>query len=93
MPGKLTYFGLGGRAEAIRALLAHAEQEYDNNMIQDNSEIKSSGYSPMGGMPLWEEDGFIMCQSNAILRMLGIRFGYFADDPQTMYKIDSLCDF
>ena len=31
MPGKLTYFPLGGRAEAIRAMLAHKGFDYDDN--------------------------------------------------------------
>ena len=47
----------------------------------------------MGGMPLWEEDGFVVCQSNSVLRMLGIRYGYYTEDPMIAYNIDSLCDF
>ena len=93
MPGKLTYFGLGGRAEAIRAMLDHAGVAYENNAVEDNTEIKASGYSPMGGMPLWDEDGFVVCQSNSVLRMLGIRHGYYTEDAQIAYNIDSLCDF
>ena len=93
MPGKLTYFGLGGRAEAIRAMLDHAGVAYENNMVQDNTEIKESGYSPMGGMPLWDEDGFVVCQSNAVLRALGIRHGYYTENADIAYAIDSLCDF
>ena len=31
MPGKLTYYPLGGRAEAIRAMLAHKGFDYDDN--------------------------------------------------------------
>ena len=44
-------------------------------------------------MPVWEEDGFKMCQSSAILRMLGIRNGYYSQDPMTCWAIDSLVDF
>ena len=47
----------------------------------------------MGGLPLWEEDGHVMCQSNSILRNLGIRYGYYSEDPQVCYNIDSLLDF
>ena len=44
-------------------------------------------------MPVWEEDGFKMCQSSAIIRMLGIRLGYYHDDPMTCWQIDSIVDF
>ena len=47
--------------------------------------MKESGALPLGSMPVWEEDGFIMCQSNSILRVLGIRLGYYADDPMTCW--------
>ena len=44
-------------------------------------------------MPVWEEDGFKLAQSSAIMRMLGIRHGYYSDDPLTCWAIDSLVDF
>ena len=45
------------------------------------------------GLPIWEEDGFTMTQSNAILRMVGIRNNFYHTDPQVCYSIDSLLDF
>ena len=85
---------MGGRAEAIRAMLRHRGAEYEDNWVNGEKlkEWKESGYSPMGGMPLWEEDGFVVCQSNAVLRVLGIRYGYYTEDPMIAYNIDSLCD-
>ena len=47
----------------------------------------------MGSMPVWEEDGVKVCQSSAILRMLGIRLGYYSEDAMTIWAIDSLVDF
>lgn len=44
-------------------------------------------------MPVWEENGFKMCQSSAILRMLGVRHGYYSEDPMTCWAIDSLVDY
>lgn len=95
MPGKLSYFPLGGRAEAIRAMLKHKGAEFEDNRVGGDqlAEWKESGYSPMGGMPLWDEDGFVVCQSNAVLRVLGIRHGYYTEDPMIAYNIDSLVDF
>ena len=51
------------------------------------------GVLPFGSMPVWNEDGFCMCQSSAILRMLGIRLGYYPEDPMTAWRVDSLVDF
>ena len=49
--------------------------------------------TPLGGLPLWEEDGFTMPQCSAILRMLGIRYGYYHTDSQICYEIDSIVDY
>ena len=55
--------------------------------------MNESGKALMGFLPQWEEDGFTMCQGNSIMRMLAIRFGYYSEDPDTCYNIDSLMDF
>ena len=83
MPGKLIYFDLGGRAEAIRAMLAHANYQYedDRQSIEQFSNLKQNGLLPLGSLPVWEEDGFKMVQSSSILRRLGIRLGYYSEDP------------
>ena len=95
MPGKLYYFDLGGRAEGIRALLGHANYKYDDARqdFASFAQLKQVGKLPLGSMPVWEEDGFIMCQSSSILRMLGIRLGYYSDDPMVCFQIDSIVDF
>ena len=97
MPGKLCYFGLGGRAESIRALIAHkGDFQFEDERVDfaKLGEWKASGYAPMGSLPIWDEDGLVIMQGNAIMRMLGIRFGgYYSEDPQIAYNIDSLMDF
>ena len=55
--------------------------------------MKTSGFSPTNSMPLWEEDGYKMPQSNAILRMLGVRHGYYTDDPIKAHAMDSICEY
>ena len=47
----------------------------------------------MGSIPVWEEDGLETVQSSAILRMLGIRLGYYTDQPHVAYEIDSIIEF
>ena len=87
MPGKLIYFDLGGRAEGIRALLAHAGFEYEDDRVgfEAFAAQKAAGAYPLGSLPVWEEDGSKTCQSSAILRMLGIRLGYYSNDPQVAW--------
>ena len=95
MPGKLYYFEVEGRACGIRMMLSHANFQYEDarQTMPQFGQLKSSGALPLGSMPVWEEDGFKMCQSSAILRMLGIRLGYYTEHPMTAWCIDSLVDF
>ena len=93
MPGKLTYFPLGTRAECIRALCFLANHPYEDKRItfEEFADVKHE--FPLQQVPVWEEDGMVLCQSSAILRALGIRFGYYSTDPKVMWEIDSLLDF
>ena len=95
LPGKLMYFEVDGRAGGIRALLAHAGVRYIDARqdVKKFGALKQQGFFPLGSMPVWIEDGFKMVQSSAILRMLGVRHGYYSDDPLTAWRIDSLVDF
>jgi len=95
MPGKLYYFDLGGRAVGIRTMLGHAGFEYDDarQSFEQFGALKGSGFLPLGSMPVWEEDGVKYVQSSSILRMLGIRLGYYSEDPMTCWAIDSIVDF
>ena len=74
---------MGGRAEAIRMLLNHANFSYEDKRLGDGEwpALKASGASPMGGLPIWTDDDGAMAQCNAILRMHGIRHGYYSSDP------------
>jgi glutathione S-transferase len=95
MPGKLYYFEVEGRAAGIRLMLSHANFQYEDcrQTMPNFMQLKQSGFLPLGSMPVWEEDGFKMCQSSAIMRMLGIRCGYYSEDPMTAWCIDSIVDF
>ena len=93
MSCKLTYFAVGGRAFSIRALLAHANFSFEDVRMTFDDWPAFKPETPMGSMPIWEEDGFQMVNAKAILRMLGIRLGYYTEDPNVAYKIDSLVEY
>ena len=95
MPGKLTYFDVNGRADVIRAMLHHGGVQYEDCRLSppEFGEKKQQGCFPMGSVPIWDEDGFCMPDGCAILRMLAIRHGYYADKPMVIHSIDSIVDF
>lgn len=101
--GHLTYFeGVGGRAEPILFVLrlANADFEFETINLEDTQDPasdytkrKASGeFSPLsdcgGGLPVYKENGKTYFESNAILRMLGARHGFYSTDPETMWAID-----
>ena len=93
---KLYYFDIYGRAESCRMLLHHAKVEYENVLVNGDSmeDLKGSGKLEFGQVPMLEtEDGKHLCQSWAILRFLGRKYGYYPeDDPEVTWKIDSTID-
>lgn len=95
MPGKLCYFDVNGRADAIRCMLSHANFDYEDDRFsfEQFGERKAAGEFPLGQAPVWVEDGFTTCQTNAILRSLAIRLGYYSEDPIIAWNIDSIMDY
>lgn len=67
---KLTYFPIRGRAESIRILFALAGVEFEDIRVDPKewfTELKFSGLSPSGNLPVLEVDGAILTQSKVIL--------------------------
>ena len=95
MPGKLTYFGIAVRAEPIRMLLSLTNTEFEDHRIQMSEwgPMKAAGFSEFGGLPVWEEDGRKVGQTNAILFMLGRRLNRHSSDEVVAANIDQLCMF
>ena len=92
---KLYYFDIYGRAESIRFLLSHAKAPHENVLINGETlqELKKSGKLEFGQVPMLEtDDGKHLVQSWAILRFLGRKYGYYPEDPETAWKIDSTID-
>jgi glutathione S-transferase len=90
---KLYYFDIYGRAESIRFLLSHAKVEYENvNAGPIMADLKKDKLE-FGQVPMLETpDGKHLCQSWAILRYLGRTYGYYPNDAELAWKIDSTID-
>ena len=94
MSFKLYYFDIYGRAEAIRMLLTHAKQDFEDHRISGEqlAELKAEGKLEFGQLPMLEHDGKNLVQSWAILRYLGKLFGYYPESTEEAYKVDSTLD-
>ena len=92
---KLYYFDIYGRAESIRMLAAHAKLPLENDFLADGKfmKLKEEGVLEFGQVPmLTTEDGKNLCQSWAILRVLGRTHGYYPSDPESAWRVDSTID-
>eukprot|EP00455_Lapot_gusevi_P014590 TRINITY_DN172_c0_g3_i3.p1 TRINITY_DN172_c0_g3~~TRINITY_DN172_c0_g3_i3.p1 ORF type:complete len:226 (-),score=90.00 TRINITY_DN172_c0_g3_i3:274-894(-) len=89
---KFTYFNARGLAEPIRLILAEAGVEYIDNRVDSLDQLKASGALPMGQVPTLEIDGMVMCQSNAIGRYLGNKYGLVGFNAKENYQADALAD-
>ena len=88
---KLTYFSLHAKGEPIRMLLHKAGVQFEDNRLtfEQFGELKTSGVLPNGQVPIFEYQGRILTQSNAILRLLGRQHGfYLEDDSEESFLID-----
>ena len=74
---KLTYFNGKGLGEIIRLVFALAEQEYEDVRVEFAEWPALQPSTPFGKLPLLEEDGKILAQSNTIARYLARKFGEF----------------
>ena len=90
---KVYYFPLNGRAGAIRALLAHAEADWQNEVVEFNAWPALKPTMPNAHLPCLElEDGTKMGESIHILRYLGAKHGYYPDDPLQAQQADEIIE-
>jgi len=91
---KLTYFNLYGRGEAVRMMFALAGVEYEDHRIEwasdDWNALKPK--TPFGQLPLLEVDGREFCQSVAITRYLGNKFGFAGKTDLEKLQADMIAD-
>ena len=93
---KVHYFNGYGRGEAIRMALSHAKAPFENVFYgfgEDLAKLKASGNLEFGQVPVLEVDGKFLSQSIAILRYVGIKYGYYpTDNAEVSWAIDSTVD-
>ena len=90
MANKLIYFASRGRAEIIRLALAEAGVAWEDETFktEDFSRLKASGRLPFQAVPVWEEDGFRLAQSLAILQHIGRGHGLYGASPREQALVD-----
>lgn len=91
---KVYYFDIYGRADPIRMLLTHAKQAFEDVRINGEqlAALKAEGKLEFGQVPMLEHDGKHLVQSWAILRYLGKQFGYYPDNSEEAWAVDSVID-
>ena len=93
MPYTVHYFGLYGRAEHMRMMLAHSGTEWKNNSfgMEQWGELKPT--MPRGQVPALElEDGTKLGQAVACLRYLSSKLGYTPADDMEKWHCDNIID-
>ena len=91
---KVHYFPGYGRAEMMRMLLAHAKVEYENvdYTHETLAEVKATGILEFGQVPMLEYEGKYLAQSQAAMRFLGKKYGYYPEDAYEAWRVDSTLD-
>ena len=95
MSGKITvkYFGFGGRGECIRMLLTHAGADFEFDPIENFGESELKQQLEFKQLPaIADENGELKVQTGAILRYVGKKFGYYPEDAEERYMVDSAVD-
>ncbi|VDM81296.1 unnamed protein product [Strongylus vulgaris] len=89
---KLTYFDGRGLGECARQLFALADQKYEDIRVTHETFPALKPKLPFGQLPLLDEDGKELAQSNAINRYLAKKFGFAGKTPFEEALVDSLAD-
>eukprot|EP01095_Lingulamoeba_sp_RSL-Kostka_P007101 TRINITY_DN2240_c0_g1_i2.p1 TRINITY_DN2240_c0_g1~~TRINITY_DN2240_c0_g1_i2.p1 ORF type:complete len:220 (+),score=71.60 TRINITY_DN2240_c0_g1_i2:344-1003(+) len=95
MSAKLTYVNGRGRAEIIRLLLVAANIEYENCYLeskQDLEDVRNSGKSFYGQVPMLEIDGRCITQTNAMVYYIARNYNLYGETEDDKVKIDMLYD-
>jgi glutathione S-transferase len=95
---KLTYFPVRGRVEPARLMLALAGADYEFEAVLIEQWGSPAGKArmlertPFGQMPLLEDDGLELYQSQAINRYLARKLGLMGTTPHEQARVDALSE-
>ncbi|KAH7707144.1 Protein GST-30 [Aphelenchoides avenae] len=90
---KLVYFPVRNLGEAIRMVLAYAEQKYEDVRIPFEDWPKLKQKMPHGHMPVLYVDGEELAQSQTIARYLARKYGLAGRGEWEQAKVDEILDF
>mmetsp|Transcript_32333 Transcript_32333/g.63194 ORF Transcript_32333/g.63194 Transcript_32333/m.63194 type:complete len:221 (+) Transcript_32333:23-685(+) len=100
MPGKIkiTYFDMnGGRAQPMRLALAMGDIEFEDERFKFDQWNDFVDKAPFASFPTMEVDGYIFCQTPAMLRYCGKLANLYPADAIMAMKcdmmVDSCCEF
>ena len=85
---KLTYFDVRGRAEVIRLLLEESGTVYTEHRVSLAEWPTLKPTLAFGQLPLYEEEGLVLNQSQAIYRHLARVFNLYGDNEQERTRCD-----
>lgn len=90
---RLTYFGIPGRAEAIRLALAVGGVDFEDKRVPFPAWGQVKPTTPWGTVPVLElADGSELAQARSILRFVGKHTGLYPADPLAAQRVDELMD-
>merc|ERR1711899_510208 len=89
---KLTYFGLRGRAEPARLILAHAGVDYEDERIKKEDWPNLKPKTTLGTLPTLCYNGVEIGQSVAIWRFLANEFGLAGRTNLERARADMIVD-
>lgn len=89
---KLSYFGIRGRAEAIRLALFVTETPFEDNRVAKKDWPALKPKTPYGSLPLLQIDSETGAQSQSLLRYVGKVTGLYPSDALAALRVDEVLD-
>merc|ERR1712137_1501744 len=87
---RVTYFGIRGRAEPARLILAYAGVEFEDERLtfEQFGQMKAEGKFQLGQVPTYKDDDVEIPQSMAIVRHLGRKYNLYGSNLSEQARVD-----